>query len=180
MLYDYGLANMRQAIPKVIDQLESDVMFLDKGLKEASEHFEKKFQQANCPEETLKEASWEVIEYQTVLQQSQEMKAKFEDALAGLDPTRDTVRGATFNLLKLSIKGLADSMQKYLRNLFKKKRTPASHVMVTMLSDEKRNHKPYALPVQFVPCQTLKDQYVRDLNVKLKEEMKDRDMKVAG
>ena len=52
-----GVANLRQAIPKVIDQLEKDVLFLDNGFKEASAHFEKKFQQANCPEETLKEAN---------------------------------------------------------------------------------------------------------------------------
>ena len=174
-----GVANLRQTIPKVIDELAVDVEFLDKGLKEASDHFEKKFQQANCPEETLKEASWEVIEFQTLLQQSQELKSKFEDILPNLDPNRDAGRGA-LNLLRVTIKDLAVSTQKYLRNLFKKKRTPVSHVMVTMLSDEKRNHKPYALPVQYIPCQTLKDQFVRDLNVKLKEEMKSKEMKVAG
>ena len=136
--------------------------------------FTKKFQQANCPEETLKEASWEVIEFQTLLQQSQELKSRFEDVLP-----RDAGRGA-LNLLRITVKDLASSTQKYLRNFFKKKKTPASQVMVTMLSDEKRDHKPYALPVQYIPCQSLKDQFARDLNVKLKEEMKARDMKVAG
>jgi len=174
-----SVANMRQAIPKIIDDLDADIEFLDKGLKEASDHFHKKFQQANCPEETLKEASWEVIEFQTLLQQSQELKSRFEDVLPSLDPNRDAGRGA-LNLLRITVKDLASSTQKYLRNVFKKKRTPASHVMVTMLSDEKRDHKPYALPVQYLPCQSLKDQFVRDLNVKLKEEMKARDMKVAG
>ena len=36
-----GVANLRQTITKVIDELEVDVEFLDKGLKEASDHFEK-------------------------------------------------------------------------------------------------------------------------------------------
>lgn len=174
-----SVANMRQAIPKIIDDLDNDIVFLDKGLKDASDHFHKKFQQANCPEETLKEASWEVIEFQTLLQQSQELKSRFENALPSLDPNREAGRGA-LNLLRITVKDLASSSQKYLRNVFKKKRTPASHVMVTMLSDEKRDHKPYVLPVQYIPCQSLKDQFVRDLNVKLKEEMKARDMKVAG
>ena len=146
-----SVANMRQAIPKIIDDLDADIEFLDKGLKEASDHFHKKFQQANCPEETLKEASWEVIEFQTLLQQSQELKSMFEDVLPSLDPNRDAGRGA-LNLLRITVKDLASSTQKYLRNVFKKKRTPASHVMVTMLSDEKRDHKPYALPVQYLPC----------------------------
>lgn len=64
--------------------------------------------------------------------------------------------------------------------MFKKKRTAATHVMITMLSDEKRSHKPYALPVQYIACRTLKDQFVRDLNAKVKTEMKSRDMAVAG
>lgn len=174
-----GVANMREKIPNIIDELEADIEFLDEGLKEASAHFEKKFQQANCPEEMLKEASWEVVEFQTLLQQSQELKSKFEDILANLNPNRDADRGA-LNLLRITVNDLAASAQKYLRNVFKKKRTPASHVMVTMLSDEKRSRKPYALPVQYVPCQSLKDQFVRDLNVKLKEELKSREMHVAG
>ena len=168
-----GVANLRQTIPNVIDQLEEDVLFLDSGLEEASAHFEK-FQQVNCPEETLKEANWEVIEFQTLLQQSQELKLKYEDILPNL--AQDGNRGS----LRIAVKDLAGSTQKYLRNLLKKKRTPATHVMVTMLSDEKRSQKPYALPVHYIACQTLKDQFVRDLNGKLKTEMKSRDMKVAG
>ena len=38
-----------------------------------------------------------------------------------------------------------------------------------MVSDEKRNSKPYALPLIFVPCQTLRDQQVRELNKDVKE-----------
>ena len=162
-----SVAILQQTLPKVIDQFDEDTVFLDSGFKEASEHFE----------ETLKEANWEVIEFQTLLQQSQELKLKFEDILSNL--AQNGNRGA-LNVIRLTIKDLASSTQKYLRNLFKKKRTPATHVMVTMLSDEKRNHKPYALPVQYIPCQTLKDQFVRDLNKSLKEEMKSRDMTVAG
>ena len=66
-------------------------LFLDIGFKEASEHFEKKFRQPNCPEETLKEANWEVIEFQTLLQQSQELKLEYEDILPNL--AQDCTRG---------------------------------------------------------------------------------------
>ena len=148
-----SVAILQQTLPKVIDQFDEDTVFLDSGFKEASEHFEK-FQQPNCPEETLKEANWEVIEFQTLLQQSQELKLKFEDVLPNL--AQNGIRGALNVIRLLTIKDLASSTQKYLRNLFKK-RTPTTHVMVTMLSDEKKNHKPYALPVQYIPCQTLKD-----------------------
>lgn len=172
-----SVVSLIQTLPKIIDQLDEDTVFLDIGFKEASEHFEKKFRQPNCPEETLKEANWEVIEFQTLLQQSQELKLQYEDILPNL--AQDCTRGA-LNLMRLTIKNLAANTQKYFRNLFRKKKTAATHVMVTMLSDEKRSHKPYALPVQYIACQTLKDQFVRDLNGKLKTEMKARDMTVAG
>ena len=169
-----SVVSLRQTLPKIIDQFDEDILFIDNGFKEASEHFDKKFRQANCPEEVLKEANWEVIELQTLLQQSQELKLKCEDILPNL--AQDRIGG----VVRLTIRNLAENTQKYLRNLFKKKRTAATHVMVTMLSDEKRSQKPYALPVQFITCQTLKDQFVRDLNGKLKAEMKSRDMTVAG
>ena len=50
-----------------------------------------------------------------------------------------------------------------------------------MVSDEKRiNHKPYALPLKFVPCQTLRDQQVRDLNREVKKKMTEIGLKVVG
>ena len=52
----------------------------------------KKCRQANCPEETLKEANWEVVEYQILLQQSQELHQNFENALASLaDITQESL-----------------------------------------------------------------------------------------
>ena len=120
----------------------------------------KTFQQANCPKETLKEASWEVIEFQNRVRNSNQ----------SLDPNRDAGRSA----LKLCTQYTEVSEE-----LVQKQRTPVYHVMV-MLSNEKHTHKPYALPAQYIRCQTLKDQFVRDLNVKLREEMKSREMKVAG
>ena len=38
-----------------------------------------------------------------------------------------------------------------------------------MLLDERRANKPYALPVRYVPCRTLKDQFIRDMTKDLKQ-----------
>lgn len=53
---------VKEVLPRVLDDFTADITFLDKGFKEAADHFEKKSRQANCPEETLKEANWEVVE----------------------------------------------------------------------------------------------------------------------
>ena len=63
-----SVVSLIQTLAKLIDRLDEDILFLDSGFKKASEHFRKKFRQPYCPEETIKEANWEVIEIQTLLQ----------------------------------------------------------------------------------------------------------------
>lgn len=147
---------------------------MDKGFKEATDHFEKKSKQANFLEETLKEANWEVVEHQILLQQSQEPNGDFENALASLADMTQA------DAILPTVHSLATSSFVYLRSIFKKKRTAAAHVLVLMLSDERRAKKPYALPVRYVPCRTLRDQFIRDLTKDLKQEMKQRDLYLTG
>lgn len=167
-------AEVKEVLPRVLDAFTDDITFLDKGFNEAADHFEKKSRQANCPEETLKEANWEVVEYQILLQQSQELHGDFENALASLADMTQA------DAILPTVHSLATSSFVYLRSIFKKKRTAATHVLVLMLSDERRAKKPYALPVRYVPCRTLRDQFIRDLTKDLKQEMKQRDLYLTG
>jgi len=80
----------------------------------------------------------------------------------------------------MCLKNLKTDFAKYARNLFKKKRQCATHILVTMVSDERRNKKPYALPVRYVAYKSLRDQHVRDLNKELKLEMTKRNLNVVG
>ena len=54
------------------------------------------------------------------------------------------------------------------------------HIFVLMISSELRDIKPYALPVQYVPCRSITKQQLRQLVSKLVKEMTSRGMKVAG
>ena len=56
----------------------------------------------------------------------------------------------------------------------------ATHVLVLMLSDERRSHKPYALPIRYVPYRSLRDQYIRDLNKDVKRVMQERGLNLVG
>lgn len=122
----------------------------------------------------MKEANWEVVEYQILLQQSQELHQNFENALASLADITQA------DAILPDIHSLAASGFVYLKSIFKKKRTAATYMLVVMLSDERRGEKPYALPVRYVLCRTLKDQFTRDLTKDLKKEMKQRDLYLAG
>lgn len=59
-------------------------------------------------------------------------------------------------------------------------RIPATHAMVFMVSPEERTHKPYATPVQLIPCRGLSDGRVRQLTNAIKTIMVQKEMKVAG
>lgn len=59
-------------------------------------------------------------------------------------------------------------INQFLCNLFKKKRTAATHVLVSMVSDDRRLKKQYAFPTRYIPYRTLKDQYIRDFGKVIK------------
>ena len=79
-----------------------------------------------------------------------------------------------------TMRGLEVTYLGFLRALFKKKRVAATHVLVVMVSAEGRNVKPYATPVQYIPYVSLRDQYIRDILMKLKEAMTRMGLHVTG
>ena len=54
-----------------LDELNADKNFLLNGLGVAIEDYRKKFNSNSTSEEALKNANWEVVEYQTLIQQAQ-------------------------------------------------------------------------------------------------------------
>lgn len=156
-----------------LDELNTDKNFLLNGLSVAVEDYSKKFNNNSTSEEALKNANWE---YQTLIQQAQSILSTLETVLATLNPTTCTNR--IFQRAIVILKDL--KIELYLKNLFKKKRTSASHVLVFMLSDEKRARKPYTLPVRYIPYRTLKDQFIRDFSRNIKLKMKEKGLKLVG
>ena len=68
----------------------------------------------------------------------------------------------------------------FIKGVTRHQRTPATHILVFMISTEDRRKKPYALPVQCVPYKGLSDSKVRELANNVIQEMVKRKMKVAG
>lgn len=168
--------NLEAELTKCIDSLDEDIPFLEEGFRFAVEDYRKKFDNRSTSEENLKNANWNVVEFQTLLQQAQELKGSYEEQLSSLNPA------VPHNLqaIKNSLRGLVGDAKSYLRNLFKKKRVAATHVLVLMLSDERRNKKPYALPVRYVPYKSLRDQYIRDLTKDVKQVMHNKGLNLVG
>ena len=165
-------------LQKCVDSLEDDIPFLDDGFQLAVEDNRKKFENRSMPEENLKNTNWNIVEFQTLLQQAQFLKGTYEEQLACLNPAVYLPRHMLN--MRTSLKGLVKEVKGYLRNLFKKKRIAATHVLILMLSDERRNKKPYALPIRYVPHRSLRDQYVRDLTRDVKLKMQEKELNLVG
>ena len=78
------------------------------------------------------------------------------------------------------LKDIRKQLAVFIKGVTRHQRTPATHILVFMISNEERDKKPYALPVQCIPYKGLSDSKVRQLANKIIHEMKIRNMKVAG
>lgn len=164
-------------LQRCVDSLEDDIPFLDEGFHLAVEDY-RKFENRSTPEENLKNANSNVVEFQTLLQQAQVLKGAYEEQLGCLNPALYLPRH--MQTIRTTLKGLVKEMKGYLRNLFKKKRIAVTQVLVLMLSDERQNKKPYALPIRYVPYRSLQDQYLRDLTRDVKLKMEEKGLNLVG
>ena len=64
--------------------------------------------------------------------------------------------------------------------MFSKKREAATHLMIFMVADERRDMKPYAIPVRALPFKSITDAKVGQLRDELKLEMENLGMVVVG
>ncbi len=91
-------------------ELSTDVNFL-------TENFTKKFKAVNTPVKTLKECNWDVVEYQTLLQDAQAIKSTCEKGINALAVCCDECK---FKSCEAMLKDNASNIKAYTRNLFKK------------------------------------------------------------
>ena len=77
--------------------------------------------------------------------------------------------------IKLEASGIVFHLQKleknllvYHKELFTKKRNPASHLLVFVIANKLCNTKPYATSIQFKPIKSITDQQIRLLEIKIK------------
>ena len=89
---------------------------------------------------------------------------------------RSSLHRSGVNILRI----LAGLMTDFVKLTTRQRRVAATYVLVIMISSEKRNVKPYALPVQCIPYVSITHEMMRSLINTLIEEMVGRNMSVAG
>ena len=75
---------------------------------------------------------------------------------------------------------IREKLVKIMKSVTRFKRIPATHIFIVMLSCELRDHKPYAIPVQCLPCKVLKESEIRRIINNVLKEMTARKMSGTG
>ena len=150
-------------------ELQKDMEFLIAGVDAANGVYSRALQGGRSSDHTLMELAWAVVGFEELVKKVR----SFQVELGGFEQRESG--GAIDHLISLKSGLLA-----YLKDLYTKKRTAASHMLVFMIADELRNRKPYAIPVRFMPYRSLTDSKLRELELQLEEAMRNMGMTVVG
>ncbi|XP_072017737.1 uncharacterized protein [Amphiura filiformis] len=149
--------------------IKEDIDLLNCKLKAAVDLCKNLTKKKTTSEEKLKNINWEILEISTLLKKAQEIVSDYTQ-----------LKTRTNNDIKKVHAVKWDEYTRYLRDIYKKKRTPATHVLVLMVSDEERKKKPYAVPVQYVPYKSITDAEAKKIADGVKEKMVEHGLKVVG
>ena len=72
------------------------------------------------------------------------------------------------------------SLLEIVKGFYWYRQTPASHILVIVISTETRTKKPYTLPIQCIPYRSLTDGEIREVLNNVIREMSRLGMEVAG
>ena len=160
----------------IVAQLTCDKSFLSQGLISSNKQYETKYASHTTSKKVLMELSWERLEFSQLLQQSQSLLSKISELMLCLQSSNNQHHN-----VQKELRSMKSDWFNYTRNLYIKKRQPAaSHVLVMLISEERRDRKPYCLPIQYIPYHSLKDQSVREIANEIKAKMDDLEMTTVG
>ena len=160
----------------LVDDFVHDAEFLKDGMDIAKEKYGKKLTNSRCSEDLLMKLAWDVVGFEQLLKQANDFKDELELVVNGLKFGLQNV--AVLRIRKLEKSILQHSP--FSKDLYSKKRSPASHLLIFMLADELKNVKPYAVPVQFPPIKSITDDQIRQLELEIETLMKSNEMVTVG
>lgn len=169
-----GSAELFEDLRILTAVLQKDEEFLKEGEAEARSKYEKHRTKSNPSESLLIGLAWDLMGFKDLLRDAIQLKGdclELENS-ASLPNSQDQH--------KIKLNDLRKFLFSYTKQLFMKKRVAATHLMVFMIADERRNTKPYALPVRVSPYKSITDSKLRELAEDLRRVMVGLGMVVVG
>lgn len=121
--------------------------------------------------------SWEIEELNNLIKEIRKICPNIRSIIEHLGcPDFDMQQ----NNIPRQLSNIRATLVKINKSVSQFKRSPATHMFVVMISSELRNRKPYALPLQCLPCSGLKESDIRRIVKEVVKAMVDQNMKVCG
>ena len=160
-------------ITKFKSDLEDDITFLKEANTATKLDYEAALNVPGKREQKLMELAWNVTGIEELLKQANEYVNELSQMILFFQL-------GDLGTVKKLIFPFKVKFDKYLKGLFMKKRSVATHLLIFMISDELRNQKPYAVPIQFLSYKSITDCQLRNLQLEIEASMKKIDMDVVG
>lgn len=169
-IQSFGIHSTTADLDKLRQELTTDVKFLEEGEVKAKAEYSSAVDAKRHVEATLMELSWDVVGYEELLKKAR----KYITTVTALEESSSLT-----TILKV-LCPLKNEYQEYLKGVYSKKRSAATHLMIFMIADECRNRKPYAVPVRFLSYKSITDKKLRELELEVEKAMKKLGMIVVG
>ena len=156
---------------------------LSLGTEKAQEEYDSLLERSTTDKKLL-EAAWDLEEYRHLYNEAQKIVQQLS-VIANIVKQANLPHGSLVNAISSEniprqLSDLRPRLRQFFKDLYRKKRTPATHIMVFMISESRWVKKPYAIPVQCLPYASISDNKLRLLTDKIKLEMNRRGMKAVG
>jgi hypothetical protein len=155
-LYVRQLGLIAQDFVQLKSELENDMVFLLEGEKVAKREYAKAIDISGKRESTLMELAWNVTGFELLVQQGNAFKNELTLFI-------EHIKMGEQNKVTKCLPHFKTKAFQYLREFYTKKRSPATHLLVFMISDESRNQSK-----------------LRELEVEVESAMKSLEMNVVG
>ena len=163
-----------QQFQELQQMLKSYLEFLMPGETQARAAYEKVLNASRPSDNVMMELSWELIGYEELLKQNNELIQEITHI------ANQFKSGQQQLVVKSCLVKLESKLLNYVKQVYMKKRNPATHLMIFMISDELRNSKPYAVPVRFLPYHSITDAKLRELETEIEDAMLAVNMVTVG
>lgn len=139
--------------------------------------YEARLKSGSAPDQSMFGSAWDVQELEVINSEGRSIRIE-------LSVTMDLCNKGIHTFISSNVPRRLEDLRKrwclFVKRIIRFKRTPATHVFVFMLSNDLRDKKPYAQPVQCLPYAGLKERDIRSMVTKLVTEMIGHGMQVAG
>lgn len=139
-------------VQRLQSELEKDLKFLTRRAEVSYGVYTNAVEGSRSSDQTMMELAWTVVGFEELIK----IVRMFQVQLSAHKQMDDDSTSTDLTSLKSHVLS-------YVKDLFTKKHSAASHILVFMIADELRKQKPYAIPVRFMLYKSLTDSTLREL-----------------